>query len=384
MSAAVRGLFVVSMVALIAACVGVSAPSQATLPPDLTPPATSEVDAATARAVPGQGPVTLRLALSDPPGHPSEVPLHAFVQAVHNLSEGAVTIEPTYEAGGDAGERGTVQLLADDRYDLAFAPTRALEVAGVTKPEALLAPFLIDNDALAIAAAKSPIAEDLLAGMSDQGFTGLTMWPEDLRHPAAYDQCGGPILAPSDLHGMSVRVIDETVADDLYTLLGATPSNGDLAACGTFQGGELGLQQVLSVPGPTTLTADVTFFPKYFVLAANAAAFQRLPDRWQPVLRDAAVAAQAAAMHADPTDVGAAIAWCDAGNGVVLAGPDAVAAFKAAAQPELDKLVADPALGPTIQAIRALKASIKPSPNATACRGPVTAPSSNAPAAGPT
>ncbi len=324
--------------------------------------------------------MTLRLALSDDPGHPYEVPIRAFVQAAHDLSGGAVTIDPTYDAGGVAGERGAVQLLANGQYDLAIAPTRAYEAVGVTKPEALLAPFLIDNDALAIAVATSSIGGNLLAGMTDQGFTGLTMWPEDLRHPGAYDQCHPPIVDPSDLHGMSIHVIDETVADDLYTLFGATPSNGSLAPCGTFQGGELGLQQVLSVPGPTTLTGDVTFFPKYFVLAANSAAFQRLPDRWRQVLRDAAASAQAAAIQADPTDVGAAVTWCAAGNAVVLAGPNAVAAFKAAAQPEFNKLVSNPSLRPTIQAIQALKATITPSPNATACHGPVTAPASDAPA----
>ncbi len=328
-------------------------------------------------------PVTLRLALAA--GTLYDVPSEAFVTAARDLSGGAVTIEPTREAGGDGGERIALQMLADGQFDLAMAPTRAWEAVGVTRPEALLVPYLIDNDALSVAVAASPIATDVLAGMMDQGFTGLTMWAEGMRHPTVFDPCGAPILTPSDVRGMRMR-ISEAVAQDLLTSMGAKPSVGDPgdSSC-PLQGTDFPLNGVWALDVPATLTADVTFFPKYSVLAADASAFRRLPARWQQVLRDAATAAQAAAIRAYRTDVDTAQTWCQAGFTIVLAGQDAVSQFKAAAQPVIDKLAADPDLAPTIQAVEALKATIPPSPNAAACQGPVRAPAASfAPADAPT
>jgi TRAP-type C4-dicarboxylate transport system substrate-binding protein len=329
-------------------------------------------------------PVTLRLALAA--GTLFDVPSEAFVTAAHDLSGGAVTIVPTRDAGGDGGERLALQMLADGQFDLAMAPTRAWEGVGVTRPEALLVPYLIDNDPLSIAVATSPIATELLAGMTDQGFAGLAIWPEGLRHPTAFDPCAGPILTPSDVGGMRMRDNGEAVAQDLLTSMGATLSVGDPGdpSC-PLQGSDFPLNGVWALDVQATLTADVTPFPKYSVLAANASAFERLPARWQQVLRDAATAAQGAAIGAYQTDVDAAKAWCQAGFSIVLAGQDAVSEFKAAARPVIDKLSADPDLAPTIQAIEALKATIAPSPDAAACDGLARpAPASFAPATAPT
>jgi hypothetical protein len=111
----------------------------------------------------------------------------------------------------------------------------------------------------------------------------------------------------------------------------------------------------------------VTFFPKYQVLAASSAAFDRLPESQRAVVREAAAAAQQLAIDEHPSDAEAAAFWCAHGGSVVLAGPDGVAAFVAAAQPIYDALAADRATADVIEAIQTLKGSVAPNGGPQAC-----------------
>ena len=47
----------------------------------------------------------------------------------------------------------------------------------------------------------------LLAAMGEGGVAGLAVWPEDLRHPVAFEPCIAPITSPSDLQGRTVRAV---------------------------------------------------------------------------------------------------------------------------------------------------------------------------------
>ena len=114
--------------------------------------------------------------------------------------------------------------------------------------------------------------------------------------------------------------------------------------------------------------ATCTFFPKFQVLAAAAGAFERLTPDQQAAIRDAALAVRDLALAEHPSEADAAAAWCADGGRVVLAGPDAVAAFQQAARPVFDRMAADPVSGPAIEAIRALAATVEPAPGAPGLR----------------
>lgn len=235
------------------------------------------------------------------------------------------------------------------------------------------APFLITDDALALAVATSPVAADMLAGMSAKGITGLALWPEDLRHPFAFEPCMGPILAPGDFTGRTIRSIQSAATWDLLRTLGATPIfvNGgpyeDQVGNCQIQGAESGLRQGGSLPGTPTATGDVTFYPKYQVLAGNTAALERLSDAQRAAITDAAAAVSDQAIGEHPSEADAAAQWCADGGTVVLAGPDAVVAFEAAAQPVFERMAADQVSAAAIQAIRGLAATTKPAAGAQAC-----------------
>jgi TRAP-type C4-dicarboxylate transport system substrate-binding protein len=319
-------------------------------------------------------PVTLRFAVADGESRPSDPYVRAFVDEVASRSDGSVTIQPIWDAGADTPqgfEQGVAHLLVDGKADLALSAGRGWNDVGVTSLQALQAPFLIADDALAVAVASSPIADQLLASMADVGITGLAMWPEDLRHPVAFEPCVSPLLDPAQFAGITVRAIPSAITTQMIEALGATHIVADgydemVARC-EIQAAESGLRQGSSLPGHPTFTGDVTFYPKYQVVAANTAVFDQLSPEQQEAIRKAALAVRDEALADHPLDADAAAEWCAEGGRVVLAGPEGVAAFEQAVQPVFDHLATDAVIANAIDAIRALKSTTPGSPGAAAC-----------------
>ena len=156
------------------------------------------------------------------------------------------------------------------------------------------------------------------------------------------------------------------------------------AASGLLDGAESGLLQGHTLPGHPTATGDVTFYPKFQVLSANAEVFESLTSEQQDVLRQAAAETGRLAIEARISEADAAAAWCDAGGTIVLAGPEGVAAFEAAAAPILDRLSQDALTAELIADIRALKESAEADQGATACAPASAEPEASAPSAADT
>lgn len=310
--------------------------------------------------------LTLHLAVADQGGRPSEPYVLEFVEQVKTRSNGSITIEPMWEAGTKTnavhGEAGVVQLVKDGQADLGLAASRAFDLAGIRSFQALQAPFLITNDALSKAVATSDISTQMLDSLSSAEMVGLTLWPEDLRHPFSV-MADKPILAPEDFAGLNIRAIPSGITYRLLETLDATPMLGDDG----YQGAESGLRQGASLSGHPTATGNITFFAKYQVLFANSIAFERLSAAQHAILHQAAQATQEKAIAEHPSEADAATAWCADGGSVVMASDEQVAAFEAAAQPVFDMIAEDPVNAELINAIRELKVNTVPSLGAVAC-----------------
>lgn len=310
-------------------------------------------------------PITLRLAVADPEGRPSDPYVHEFIEQVKTLSNGNITVQPTWDAGDstEAGfEAGVIQVVKKGEYDLGLAGSRAFDKENITSFQALQAPFLIDNDALALAVATSDIVPRMLERLSSAGIVGFTLWPEDLRHPFSVVP-GKAILFVEDLKGTNVRTTPSDTSYSLIEALGGKPMFGD----GEFQAAESGLRQGASLGGTPTATGNVVFFAKFQVLFANGTVFEKLSEAQRTILRDAAAATQKKAITEHPSEVDAANAWCADGGSIVLASDAQVLAFQAAAQPVFDEIERDPSNAELLTAIRDLKAKTNPSPGAKAC-----------------
>jgi TRAP-type C4-dicarboxylate transport system substrate-binding protein len=309
-------------------------------------------------------PITLRMAVADQEGRPSDPYVHEFINQVKTLSNGNIDVKPTWDAGAETTpsfEQGVVTVVKAGEYDLGLAGSRAWDGLGVTTFQALQAPFLIDNDALSEAVASSDIATRMLDRLSPAGMAGLALWPEDLRHPFSMN-LDQPILLPKDLEGLSVRAIPSEVSYMLIDALGGNPMYGD-----DYQAAESGLRQGASLSGAPSATGNVIFFPKFQVLFANGAAFEKLSEGQRAILLAAAASTQKKAIADHPSEADAAAAWCADGGTVVMATAEQVAAFEAAAQPVFDKIEQDPLNAEMIAAIRELKANTTPAPGAQAC-----------------
>jgi TRAP-type C4-dicarboxylate transport system substrate-binding protein/Tol biopolymer transport system component len=326
-----------------------------------------------------QSSTTLQLAVADAPGRPSEPYVLEFIEQVKTLSDGDITIEPIWQAGSDTTpvfEQGVAKVVKEGQYDLGLAGSRAWDSLGITSFQALQAPFLITDDALAEAVASSDIAKQMLNGLLSANVIGLALWPEDLRHPFSVIP-GKSILSPEDFKGETVKVVPSEVSHLLIETFGGNPMFGDEG----YQAAESGLRQGFSLTGTPTATGNVIFFPKFQVLFVNGAAFEKLGEAQQNILREAAIATQKKAIAEHPREVDAATAWCADGGTIVLASQEQVAAFEAAAKSVFDKIEEDPLNTELIAEIRELKAKTAPVPGAEAC-GPATAPQGAAPSGG--
>jgi TRAP-type C4-dicarboxylate transport system substrate-binding protein len=154
-------------------------------------------------------PITLRLAIADAQDRPSEPYVLAFIDQVKSLSNGNITVEPVWNAGDDTFvgfESGIVQHVMRGDMELGLTASRAFDTESVRSFQALQAPFLITSDAVSKAVATSEIATRMLDNLSSAGAMGLTLWPEDLRHPFSVIP-DKPILAPKDFAGLRVRAV---------------------------------------------------------------------------------------------------------------------------------------------------------------------------------
>jgi TRAP-type C4-dicarboxylate transport system substrate-binding protein len=310
------------------------------------------------------GPVILRFAISDNHNEVSGPYAQEFIDQVKELSDGEIILEPIWDSG-DASKAGfegrVIAQVKSGQADLGMAAARAWDTQDIPSFQALQAPFLIDNDALAEAVATSDIAGRMLADLSKYGITGLSLWPEDLRHPFSLTP-DKPILLPTDFAGQVTRVTTSRATERLIEAFGGTPMYG-----GGYEVAESGLRQGTSLSGTPTATGNVTFFPKYQVLFVNGDAFGELSEAQQAILGEAAAAAQKKAIAEHPSEVEAATTWCSDFGAVVLASDEQIAEFEEAAQPVFDWIQQDPQNAELVAAIRELKAQTPASPAVQAC-----------------
>ena len=234
--------------------------------------------------------------------------------------------------------------------DLGLVPTRAFDELGVTSLQALQAPFLVTDDEAMDAVVYSAIRDDLMSGLPSEGFEGLALWPEALRHPYSFN---GPIVTLSDFDGLSIRVPVSKASFDLLQALGAKPH--DLAAArDDDDGAESGVRTIANINRPGIVTGNITFFPKIQMLVAGSTAFARLTDEERRLVREAAATTSVwVGEHREHEDTAVAT-HCRNGGILVLAKASDVAEIVAAAAPVYAELEEDPLTKRLIGEIRAI------------------------------
>jgi len=277
-----------------------------------------------------------------------------------------------YGAGGDAYEAGTLLRLQDGELDLALLGGRALVAAGLTGLEALHAPMLIDDTALAVAAARSPIAADALTQLSDDGITGLALWPESLRYLFTYPG-HAPVQSPADLADGTVKTDVGASGQAFIEALGGKvwiPNDEPwetVVDAGLARAADSNLLGRGLTRQDATATGNVVLYPKFQVLIADADTLATLPAEHQRLLATVAQEVQGQGIDAVANEVSLAIAWCVGGGSVVLAEREQVQAFREVAAPLVARLRDDPEQARLLDGLRALKATTPRSVDVPAC-----------------
>jgi len=294
-----------------------------------------------------------------------------WIEDVQRRSGGALRIQVTnrwrdQEVDYDKGIISDVQA---GKVQLAKVAARAYDTVGVTSFQALLAPFLIDNQTLEQRVLESELASQMLAGTGKLDLVGLALLPTRLRKPLGLS---GPLVAVEDYRGARIGVREGEVAKATFIALGATPVE---YVPGGPLGGLDGIEADLDVirgngydEQAKAVTANVTLWPKPVTVVINRKVFESLTAGQQDALRGvgpAVVSRQLDFLRGlNEEDRGI---LCRRGLRFVRASDPDLAALRRAVQPVYDWLDRNAQTRSLLRRIRAMKRETAAAPDAPAC-----------------
>ncbi len=318
-------------------------------------------------------PFTLNLLVQDPQDRQAGIVAQDLVRIANEVSDGRITIVPTFD-GTDVASA-----VRDGSTDLGIVPSRDWDAQGVTSFDALEAPFLVHDDALAEAIATSDFAPALMAGLDAVGVTGLSIWPEDLRHLFAFNASGRTFDTPESVRESQVLVVAGKPGNALIPTLGGTvyeegvakdgltgDRNAD-AISGALTGMITGLWGAGLPTGDVTVAGDLPVYSKFQTLVASGDRLASLTSAQRDLLDQVVSTALTDAVGRHFAERDLAMDLCASGATVTEIGPAAIAAFRATAKPLTDELAADPVTGGLMADIAALDASTPDAPGAGTC-----------------
>jgi TRAP-type C4-dicarboxylate transport system substrate-binding protein len=317
--------------------------------------------------------VTLQAVSSESADRPSGAQLKSFVDAVRKRSDGRIVIDATYgPTTGTDPDQEVIERVKDGTFDIGFAASRAFSTEGIPTFAALTTPFLIETDAAATAVVRDDsVVRPMLAGLTPAGLTGLSIFPETIRHPFGFSQ---PVLGPADYVGAGLRSLKSKETYAVFSALGAVPQfyNGDKFHTKIVDGSisivESSFGLAHSVIGFNGIgTGNVAFFPRMNVLFANTRALAALTQAQRAMLRQTAVDARELAVESVPHDAAAAAQYCRGGGQVVLATDAQLAALRKKVAPYLAQMSRDVTTGRAMASISALIAKAPKSDPVRAC-----------------
>jgi TRAP-type C4-dicarboxylate transport system substrate-binding protein len=313
------------------------------------------------------------LTMANPTFAPQE--LQAFADEVARRSNGALRIkfENQWRQGQRDAETGLIRDVRAGKADLGAVGGRAWDAVGVTSLDALQAPFLIDSYALEQDVLESPIPARMLQGLGPLGLVGLGVLPGPLRYPLSAPR---PLRTPADFAGLRVGYQGATEPADSLRALGAKPVQ--LPAGARWQGIDAIEQQLASIYGngydtfAKYLTANVSFWPRPWVIFTSKKAFASLAPSQRAALREAASQAIPAALAAVRTQERTALAaFCRARIDLVTATPADLSQLHGAVAPVLARLERDPQTHSFMASIAAMRETAGATPEpALSCAPP--------------
>ena len=312
------------------------------------------------------------LSLAQPnDGIPTEVA--AWIDVVMRLSKGTIRIDvkQAWRRGESEAETGIIRDVAGGKVDLAWVGARAFDRVGVTSFQPLLAPMLVDSQALQARVFTEGIAARMLPGVDTADLTGLGVLPGPMRKVLGVQK---PFLTPAAFAGQVVGLQDGDVAARTLAALGAKAKN--LPSGAKLEGVNAYEQQLASIRGnhyelsARYVGANVNLWPRPMVLFAGRKALRRLSAVQREALRgagDAALPAAIGAARAEDQD--AVPGLCQGGMTFAPATEDGLRALQAAVQPVYEQIRAGRGNREALSKIQELKWALGSGPDTARCAG---------------
>src|SRR6266567_796337 len=199
--------------------------------------------------------------------------LAEYMAAARRLSGGSIrfALEEGWRAEDVESDKGTVADVRAGKVDLAKVAIGSLDTLGVNDFEALMAPFLVDGVALEGKLLTSDLPMHMLTGVDRLRVRGVAMLAGEPRRPFGLTR---RLLDASDYRDAVIGIAPSLVSARTLRALGASTRGyppRDLPPW-EFDGAELDLltleRNQYDGPG-TSLTANVAFWPRAFVVVAN-------------------------------------------------------------------------------------------------------------------
>jgi TRAP-type C4-dicarboxylate transport system substrate-binding protein len=304
--------------------------------------------------------------------------LQAWADLVAKDSGGSLKIQfrNNWRRGETANETGTISDVRAGKVDLGWVGVRTFDLAGDTDFQALLAPMLVDSHDLQAKVFQEGIPEEMFAGVSDLGVSGVAVLPGPMRKVLGITK---PFRAPRDFRGTVVGMQSSALSQQSLEALGATtkaePSGASLDGLDAYE------QQLASINGngyvaeAKYVTANLNLWPRPLAILGNREAIAALSDSQRAALEKASVDAVMPALdasRAEDTDAGQQL--CQQGMQMVDASDAQLAALAKAEQPAYDEIAANSRSAGWLQRIRTLKSSLSVGPDTASCHDTTSAP----------
>jgi len=301
--------------------------------------------------------------------------VQAYAAEVQKQSHGSLHLHfNDYWRKGEVDfEKHTLEDVTSRRLPGAWVGVRSLDLIGVTSFQPLVAPLLVDSQAVQARIFSEGIPLEMARGLEGHGMVAVAVLPGPMRKVLGVRK---PFLERPDFRDIDLGIQGGEIPEATAIALGATftrmSSGGNLAGVDAYE------QQLENIVGnfygleAKYITANVNLWPQAMAVVLNEASYRALSDAQREVLRSAATNAIPAALDVTRSEEDSAVAkLCGQGGVAFLPSSDLqLAALRRLVQTVYDEIADDPGNARMLDRLTDLRASVAAPPDVSVCPSP--------------
>ncbi|MFC3808727.1 TRAP transporter substrate-binding protein [Terrabacter sp. GCM10012305] len=300
--------------------------------------------------------------------------VRAYAAEVEKQSHGSLSLDfnDNWHKGEIDFEKHTLEDVTSGRMPGAWVGVRALDLIGVTSFQPLVAPLLVDSQAMQERIFSEGIPLEMAGGLEGHGLVAVAVLPGPMRKVLGVRK---PFRERADFRDSDLGIQGGEIPEATAIALGATftrmPSGASLAGADAYE------QQVENVFGTfygleaKYVTANVNLWPQVMVVVLNEASYRALTDAQREVLRTAATNSVPAALAATRRQEDAAVAkLCEQQVAFPLSSDLQLAALRHIVQTVYDEIADNPDNARMLDRLTVLRAAVAAPPDVSTCPSP--------------